>query len=112
MRLETMLVGLLLGLAGCNLTIDPNSVPPPSGGSCTPDCTGKACNASDGCTGVCTAACGPTHKVSLGVVSLGAGAMGATGGHSAPIGVVDASGAPGTIGATSGHSISQGTISP
>jgi hypothetical protein len=79
MRRIASLSALLLGLAGCSLTIDPNSVPPPVVPGCVPVCAGKTCGDPDTCGGTCQAATStcipPTttgHKVERGSLTLGA----------------------------------------
>lgn len=58
MRRLAMASALLLGLAGCSLTIDPDSVPPPGTTVCTPFCSGVTCGSNDGCSGTCGAGSG------------------------------------------------------
>jgi hypothetical protein len=80
MRRLALVGSLLLGLTGCSLTLDPNSVPPPVvPGGCTPLCAGRTCGVSDGCSGTCevsNSTCTPPTttgvKVERGGLSLGA----------------------------------------
>jgi hypothetical protein len=117
MRRLALVGSLLLGLTGCSLTIDPNSVPPPVvPGGCIPLCAGRTCGVSDGCTGTCevsNSTCTPpgatTHTI-IGRLTPGAGSATATGGHR--IGQGTLTWGQQRAAATAGHSISQGTLSP
>lgn len=67
MRVQVLAAALLLGLAGCSLSIDPDKVPEPPAQGCTPTgCAGKLCGFNDcgnicqpgsGCTGTCVPFC-------------------------------------------------------
>ena len=115
MRRIFQVSALLLGLTGCSLTIDPNSVPPPVT-SCVPVCTaaqicgvtvnncGTTCAAGSGCTPGAA-----THTL-RGQLTPGAGSASALGGHAVAQGTLG--GSAGSAVAASGHSISQGTLSP
>jgi hypothetical protein len=116
MRRIVSLSALLLGLAGCSLSIDPDSVPPPVVPGCTPVCAGKTCGDPDTCGGTCQAAtstCTPpttTHTIQRGQLTPGAGSTSAIGAHSVAQGTL--SGGAGNMTTPSAHSISQGTLSP
>jgi hypothetical protein len=116
MRRLALVASLLLGLTGCSLTIDPNSVPPPVVPGCTPVCAGRTCGVSDGCTGTCevsNSTCTPpgatTHTIQ-GRLTAGAGTSSVVGGHSVARGTLG--GGTASAAAPSGHSISKGTLSP
>lgn len=67
MRSHALAAALLLGLAGCSLSIEPDKVPEPPYQGCVPTgCAGKGCGYNDcgtvcqpgsGCTGTCTPLC-------------------------------------------------------
>lgn len=67
MRSHALAAALLLGLAGCSLSIDPDKVPEPPTQGCVPTgCAGKGCGYNDcgnvcqpgsGCTGTCVPRC-------------------------------------------------------
>lgn len=67
MRIQVLAAALLLGLAGCSLSIDPDKVPAPPAQGCTPTgCAGKTCGYNDcgnvcqpgsGCSGTCNPIC-------------------------------------------------------
>jgi hypothetical protein len=116
MRRLAMASALLLGLAGCSLTLDPDSVPKPGTSGCVPVCNaslicgvtpntcGTTCAVGSGCTPVAGA-----HTL-RGRLTPGAGSVAVAGGHSISQGTL-AGGEPRQAAAT-GHSISQGTLTP
>jgi hypothetical protein len=68
MRRLALVGSLLLGLAGCSLTIDPNSVPPPVAG-CVPVCNATlTCGVTlNNCNTTCAAGSGCTAPTTSGV---------------------------------------------
>jgi hypothetical protein len=95
-------------LAGCTLTLDPDSVEPPAGPRCVPTgCAGKACGYVDcGTTCLPGSGCLTTHSARGSIVG-GAARTAAAAGHAAAGGV--APGAP--VAAPSGHFVVGGTLS-
>jgi hypothetical protein len=110
MRRLALASALLLGLAGCSLTLDPDSVPPPVAQCVPTGCAGHACGYVD-CGTTCQpgSGCTSTHSVQ-GRLTPAAGNAAASGGHAVSRGTL-AHGAANQA-APSGHSISQGTLSP
>jgi hypothetical protein len=115
MRRLALVASLLLGLTGCSLTIDPNSVPPPVAG-CVPVCNATlTCGVTlNNCNTTCAVGSGcttpaATHTIQ-GRLTAGAGSSSVAGGHSVARGTLG--GGTASAAATSGHSISQGTLSP
>ena len=117
MRRLAMASALLLGLAGCSLSIDPDSVPPPVTPGCVPVCNASlTCGVTlNNCGTTCAAGSGCTPPVAgahtlRGRLTPGAGSVTAAGGHAISQGTL--AGSETQQAAASGHSISQGTLSP
>ena len=139
MRTQALVAVLLLGLAGCSLTIDPGKVPEPpasgcvptgcagkacgyvdcgttcqpgSGcsGTCVPACSGKACGSSDGCGGTCSAGSGCVAAGAMAVEGgLTEGGASLSGGTHQVQGTVSQGSPPQTLQSTN-YRVEQGTL--
>lgn len=107
-----LVLGALLGLSGCSLTLDPEGVPSPQPAACvSTGCSSVACGGVDNCNNACGpgSGCTVTHAVQ-GRFGPGAGSTAAPGGHAVARGTL--AGSTAEAAAPSGHSISQGNLSP